>query len=155
MNSVRMDLNKLSRDELLDLVRVQSEKLTNQLQGMIERDDRINQLEEALSQEKEKYNEIAFAFHHLKVAVSKAEICGVPLHHLSYEMSKHFSITTHDFVTDALAEAGRDGWVAAANSRIDFSSLTKGDNNLFADIYANSVRGIQFKEEQEGQDEIN
>ncbi len=48
MSFVRMDVNKLSRDELLDLVRVQSEKLTNQLQGMIERDGRINQLEEAL-----------------------------------------------------------------------------------------------------------
>lgn len=48
MSAIKMDVNKLSRDELLDLVRVQSEKLTNQLQGMIAREGRINQLEWAL-----------------------------------------------------------------------------------------------------------
>lgn len=150
MNSIRIDVNNLSRDELLDLVGVQSEKLTNQLQGMIARDGRINQLEEALSQEKEKYKEIAFAFHHLKSSVSKAEVCGVPLHHLSYEMSKHFEVKTHDFVREFLAEAGMADWVAAANSRINFVEHRKEENNLFADIYANEIRGLSVKQNQGG-----
>lgn len=48
MKSIRIDVNTMSREDLLDLVKVQSEKLTNQLQGMIARDGRINQLEWAL-----------------------------------------------------------------------------------------------------------
>ena len=48
MKSIRIDVNTMSREDLLDLVKVQSEKLTNQLQGMLSRDARIFQLEEAL-----------------------------------------------------------------------------------------------------------
>lgn len=48
MKSIKIDVNTLSRDELLDLVSVQSGKLTNQLQGTLSRDARILQLEEAL-----------------------------------------------------------------------------------------------------------
>lgn len=149
MKSIRIDVNTMSREDLLDLVKVQSEKLTNQLQGMLSRDGDIFKLKEELAQEKEKYKEIAFAFHHLKDCVSKAEVCGIPLHHLSYEMSKHFEVKTHDFVQEFLAEAGRAGWVAAANSRINFVEHRKEENNLFADIYANKIRGLSVKENQE------
>lgn len=48
MKSIIIDVNTMSREDLLDLVKVQSEKLTNQLQGMLSRDTRISQLEEAL-----------------------------------------------------------------------------------------------------------
>lgn len=40
------------------------------------------------------------AYHQIKKAVSGIEICGVPLHHLSHDLSKHFYINTFDFSLD-------------------------------------------------------
>lgn len=45
------------------------------------------------------------AFHHLKAAIAAVEVCGVPIHHLSHELAKHFDVQTHDFVKEIKAQA--------------------------------------------------
>lgn len=52
--------------------------------------------------------EMQCAFHHLKSAVAEIEICGVPMHHLSHELAKHFSVPTHNFVKEIQAKAIED-----------------------------------------------
>jgi len=37
------------------------------------------------------------AYHHLKKSISSVEICGVPLHHLSRDISNHMEVDTCDF----------------------------------------------------------
>lgn len=50
-------------------------------------------------------SELQSAYHQLKEAISKVEICGVPLHHLSHDLAKHFSVDTYTFSKDIEREA--------------------------------------------------
>lgn len=49
--------------------------------------------------------ELQSAFHQLKEAISKVEICGVPLHHLSHDLARHFIVDTRTFSKDIEKEA--------------------------------------------------
>jgi len=45
----------------------------------------------------ERIKKLESAYCHLKKSISNVNICGVPLHHLSYDISTHMSVETVDF----------------------------------------------------------
>lgn len=72
--------------------------------------------------------EMQCAFHHLKAAVASVEVCGVPIHHLSHELAKHFSVQTHDFVKEIQAKAIED-FAASKQAVRDLNELYPFDGS--------------------------
>lgn len=68
-----------------------------------------------IQEQKNKIEQLTCTLHHLKEAVAKAEVCGVPLHHLSDDLAKHFDVKTHDFVAQI-----------KSNGLDDFTKLARG-----------------------------
>lgn len=56
----------------------------------------------------EKLSEAHCALYHLQQSIATVEICGVPIHHLSFDISKHFTGVEISFVKEVQAKAVLD-----------------------------------------------
>jgi hypothetical protein len=100
----------------------------------------------------EKLAELSCALHHLKHAIAAVEICGVPIHHLSHDIGKHFEVHTVDFVKEIQAKAVEDFCKSlrrgmaekepknCSQQMIEYWKSAMVDCRSYGDIYSENIR---------------